>query len=93
MGKKVKILFLCTGNSFRSHMAEAWARHLKGNVLEAHSAGVNPKGVDPRTRRGSSFTGCCPKPDQPRSMVPGGLFSRLNIAPELFPRPHCPHSS
>jgi arsenate reductase len=45
--KKVKILFLCTGNSCRSQMAEAWARHLKGDRIEPASAGVEPKGVDP----------------------------------------------
>lgn len=47
MGQKCKILFLCTGNSCRSQMAEGWARHLKGDVIEAHSAGVDPKGLNP----------------------------------------------
>jgi arsenate reductase len=45
---KIRILFLCTGNSCRSQMAEGWARHLKGEEIEAHSAGVSPKGIDPR---------------------------------------------
>jgi len=45
--KKLKILFLCTGNSCRSQMAEGWARHLKANSIEAFSAGVEPKGLDP----------------------------------------------
>lgn len=44
----VKILFLCTGNSCRSQMAEGWARHLKAGELRAVSAGVAPKGLDPR---------------------------------------------
>jgi arsenate reductase (thioredoxin) len=48
MEQKPKILFLCTGNSCRSQMAEAWTRALKGGLLEAYSAGIQPKGVDPR---------------------------------------------
>ncbi len=48
MAAKLKILFLCTGNSCRSQMAEGWARHLKGEVLEPYSAGVEVHGLDPR---------------------------------------------
>lgn len=44
---KLKVLFLCTGNACRSQMAEGWARHLKADVIDAHSAGTHPKGVDP----------------------------------------------
>jgi len=43
---KLKILFLCTGNSCRSQMAEGWARHLKGDAVEAYSAGVEPHGIN-----------------------------------------------
>jgi len=45
---KVRILFLCTGNSCRSQMAEGWTRHLKGGRVEAYSAGIEPRGLDPR---------------------------------------------
>lgn len=45
---KIKILFLCTGNSCRSQMAEGWARHLKSDVIDAYSAGVWPVGVSSR---------------------------------------------
>ena len=51
MGPRLRILFLCTGNSCRSQMAEGWARHLKGDRIEAHSAGVEPHGLDPRAVR------------------------------------------
>lgn len=43
---KVKILFLCTGNSCRSQMAEGWARQLKGKVIDAYSAGTEPHGMN-----------------------------------------------
>jgi len=48
MTVKSKVLFLCTGNSCRSQMAEGWARHLKGDSIEAWSAGTKPHAVDPR---------------------------------------------
>ncbi|MDN5872677.1 MAG: arsenate reductase ArsC [Nitrococcus sp.] len=48
MADKVTILFLCTGNACRSQMCEGWARHLKGDLIEAYSAGIVPHGVDPR---------------------------------------------
>ncbi len=44
---KTTILFLCTGNSCRSQMAEGWARHLKGNELDASSAGIEKHGMNP----------------------------------------------
>jgi len=44
---KPKILFLCTGNSCRSQMAEGWARHLKGDVLDPYSAGIETHGLNP----------------------------------------------
>jgi arsenate reductase len=44
--KKLKVLYLCTGNSCRSQMAEAWTRLLKSDQIDPHSAGVAPKGLD-----------------------------------------------
>ena len=43
----LKVLFLCTGNSCRSQMAEGWARHLKSDAIEAYSAGVATHGMNP----------------------------------------------
>ena len=45
--QKIKVLFLCTGNSCRSQMAEGWARHLKSDVIEAYSAGIEKHGMNP----------------------------------------------
>lgn len=44
---KPKILFLCTGNSCRSQMAEGWARHLLGDRIEPYSAGIEAHGMNP----------------------------------------------
>ena len=45
MSKK-KLLFLCTGNSCRSQMAEGWARALKGDIFEVYSAGIETHGLN-----------------------------------------------
>lgn len=45
---KPKILFLCSGNSCRSQMAEGWLRHLKGERYSAYSAGITCHGLNPR---------------------------------------------
>jgi arsenate reductase len=45
---KLRILFLCTGNSCRSQMAEGWTRHMKGDIIEPHSAGIETHGLNQR---------------------------------------------
>jgi arsenate reductase len=55
-GKK-KILFLCTGNSCRSQMAEGWARHLKNDSLESYSAGIKKHGMNEMAIRVMSEAG------------------------------------
>jgi len=47
MKPRLKVLFLCTGNSCRSQMAEGFARALKRGEIEAYSAGTKPQGLNP----------------------------------------------
>lgn len=46
--KKKNLLFLCTGNSCRSQMAEGWLRHLKGDLFNVFSAGTQTHGLNPQ---------------------------------------------
>jgi len=49
MTSKTRVLFLCTGNSARSQMAEAFLRHYASDHFEVFSAGLEPKGMNPLT--------------------------------------------
>jgi arsenate reductase len=49
MEHRNRVLFLCTGNSARSQMAEAFLRHFAGDYFEVHSAGLEPKELNPLT--------------------------------------------
>ena len=57
MAERLKVMFLCTGNSCRSQMAEGWARALKGEVIEAYSSGVDPHGMNQRAIRAMAEAG------------------------------------
>jgi len=54
---KLRILFLCTGNSCRSQMAEGWARALKPDLVEAYSAGIVRHGMNPRAVKAMAESG------------------------------------
>lgn len=45
--EKINLLYLCTGNSCRSQMAEGWTRALKGDQIEVYSAGIETHGLNP----------------------------------------------
>ncbi len=54
---KQKVLFLCTGNSCRSQMAEGWARYLHGERMEVWSAGIETHGLNPLAVRAMELAG------------------------------------
>ena len=74
MPTRTKVLFLCFGNACRSQMAEAIARNLAGDVIEATSAGLVPFGEIPATtltvlaERGFSADGQRSKPLRPEDL-------------------------
>jgi arsenate reductase (thioredoxin) len=55
--QKIKVLFLCTGNSCRSQMSEAWLNELGGDRFAVYSAGLEPHGVHPLTIKVMEETG------------------------------------
>jgi arsenate reductase len=54
---RLRVMFLCTGNSCRSQMAEGWARALRAGQVEAYSAGTNPHGLNPLAVRAMAEAG------------------------------------
>ncbi len=72
-----KILFLCTGNSCRSQMAEGWLRHLKGNQYQALSAGIEAHGLNPNAVQVMQEVGVDISNQQSQ------IFSQLNIEPDI----------
>jgi arsenate reductase (thioredoxin) len=57
MPEKLKILFLCTGNSCRSQMAEGWTKTLKADQIKAWSAGIEKHGLNPRAVKAMAESG------------------------------------
>jgi len=96
MREKVKVLFVCIGNSCRSPMAEGFARHYGDDVLIAASAGVSPASiVQPLTRKVMQDRGININALYPKSIyeVPGGPFQIVvNISGYPLPRDFGPAS-
>jgi len=93
MKVKQRVIFLCTGNSARSQMAEAFLRKYGGSSFQVHSAGLDPKGIHPLTERvmeeiGFSLSGHTSKSvDQYLSEEPFAyLFTVCSNAEQNCPR-------
>ncbi|MGD9947843.1 MAG: arsenate reductase ArsC [Desulfobulbus sp.] len=84
--RKMTILFLCTGNSCRSQMAEGWARHLKGEKIEPYSAGIEKHGLNPLAVRVMAETGVDISPQQSK------LIDELPSTPFDFVVTLCDHA-
>lgn len=57
MSEKISVLFLCTGNSCRSQMAEGLCRHFRGETIEPASAGIETHGLNPMAVRAMAEIG------------------------------------
>jgi arsenate reductase len=57
MSEKIKLLYLCTGNSCRSQMAEGWTRNLLGDKIDVYSAGIETHGLNPNAVKVMSEAG------------------------------------
>ena len=66
----LKILFLCTGNSCRSQMAEGGTRYLRGDRIEAYSAGIETHGLNPRAVQVMAEAGMRPGKDAVPVLLP-----------------------
>ena len=103
-GASVRVLFLCTGNSSRSQMAEALARARSGGQVEAHSAGSAPKPLHPhavrvmREEHGIDLAGHHPKhlstfAEQPFDWVISRCDRVREVCPEFPGQPETVHWS
>lgn len=73
-----KVIFLCTGNSARSQIAEGFARRLGKGLIEAFSAGVAPVGINPRTYKVMEEIGIDIR-DQSSKGIDEGLLKKMDI--------------
>ena len=71
-----RILYLCTGNSCRSQMAEAWTRHLQADEWQAFSAGSAPSAMDPLAMEAMKMAGVDISRQRPKPM---GEFLEQNF--------------
>lgn len=87
---RFRLLFLCTGNSCRSQMAEGWARHLRGDAFEAHSAGLEARGLDPRAVAVMAEAGVDISGQRSQRLDEAGLAFDLVVTVCDHAAEHCP---
>jgi len=86
-----RVLFLCTGNSCRSQMAEGWARHLHGDRIEAFSAGIETHGLNPRAVRVMAEAGVDISAQRSKTVADlGSIGFDLVVTVCGHAREHCP---
>ncbi len=81
-GSPWRVLFLCTGNSCRSQMAEGWARALEKDLWQVESAGLEPAGVNPRAVAAMAEAGVDIS-GQTSKMLDPAAFDRLDLVVTL----------
>ena len=91
MTMPLRILFLCTGNSCRSQMAEGFARHLGGGIVEASSAGIEAHGQNPRAIRAMAEIGIDIS-GQESTVVTDGMIEEVDLVVTVCGHAdaHCP---
>ena len=77
--EKPILYFICTGNSCRSQMAEAWARHFGGKRVEVYSGGIEAHGMNPRTVQSMQEVGIDISA-QNSSLIDNDLLNRSDFA-------------
>ena len=89
---KPNVIFLCTGNSCRSQMAEGWARHLHGHKIAVFSAGLLAKGLDPRAAQVMAEAGVNISKQESNSIqeLSPGLHFDLVVTVCDHAQEHCP---
>jgi len=89
--RKARVLFVCTGNSCRSQMAEGWANHLGSEWLEARSAGIEAHGKNPRAIAVMRETGVDISHQESTKLTPGMLdWADLVVTVCSHADEHCP---